>query len=92
MQRAASISGRVVRADGERVTWCRVELLHGDESIAEATSAGDGSFDVALPEDAPAPLRILVRSFDRERRIYEGETTNVWPGATDVEVSIEPLD
>jgi len=92
MQRAASISGRVVREDGERVTWCRVELLHGDESIAEATSAGDGTFDVALPEDAPAPLRILVRSFDRERRIYEGDTTDVWPGAKDVEVSISLLE
>jgi hypothetical protein len=85
---AATISGRVLRAGGGAVTWCGIDVLHGEREVARGTSRGDGTFEVALPDDAPAPLRLAVRHYDKERRCWEGGVDDVWPGADDVAIEV----
>lgn len=86
---AAMITGRAQRADGVDVLYCGIEARHGERLVATCTSARDGAFELALPEDAPAPLRLEARSFDRERRMFTGEVEGVWPGS-DVTIELHP--
>jgi hypothetical protein len=85
---ASRITGRVRRADGGAVSWCGVDLLHDGRTIASCTSGGDGAFEVALPEDAPAPLRLEARFYARDGTRLEGAVEDVWPGTTGVEVEV----
>lgn len=96
LRRALAIRGKVVLADGSPATWCGVEALTpgeaadgGARQIASATSEGDGSFTLLVPEDAPGALVVVARTYTRERERLEGRVADVAPGAEDVVIRVE---